>query len=579
MRCGIFFFFLRAPGKNASTTPEACVFCACCVVRFLTVFARQASIPVLLHLWQRLVEYRDPVLHQFLALAWLLTNRRLLLGTSQDDVPEAVSRLRFQSTEIVDTVFGAALRLRKSTPRFFCHVLRRACYEDVGEGGSTTGPGGRGTAVHPRVSLLGDLKATGIVLADADQVAEILLARNFSSTVTSGVQEAADCQENGTHWSAGSAGDRFVLVDCRIPGDATPLAGAAAEANGGAHERKACRTSVVWRRLDPSRCFGRESTAVAELLQEFFGSVGAGAADGACCGSGGADHGLSNGSALSAGTDVVGHCNNGVSFAFSPSSTRKPGEQTATTHVCFIGAGRQGSKAGQSWNSGADAAAAAATEAGVAYRLARAASCSCLTPRVCVLDGGFAALDEALARRRSESLPYSADFAPVPDGADGGAASLSAVSQRQETTGDATPRGFEGDALCKAAVVAVFAGGEGVAPGVKRSGSGLGHGGAAAKATGTSSPSPTSAPSSEAATSPNAAGLRNAAAGAAGNEVSVPRPPTTPRSHSFERKLSRPASSSRISEPFRVYAAKSADEMGRALRGLPVGAGKPLEVT
>lgn len=58
----------------------------------------------------------------------------------------------------------------------------------------------------------------------------------------------------------------------------------------------------------------------------------------------------------------------------------------------------------------------------------------------------------------------------------------------------------------------------------------------------------------------------------------MPPPLVSGPSQGLERKASRLAGKRRISEPFRVYAAKSADEMGGALRSLPLAASKPFEV-
>lgn len=97
--------------------------------RFVTVFARQTPIPTLLRFWERLVQYGDPLLHQFLALAWLLRNRRVLLETRIDDVPEAVSRLRLQSEEDLKIMWEMAVELRRSTPQMVCEILQSLCYE------------------------------------------------------------------------------------------------------------------------------------------------------------------------------------------------------------------------------------------------------------------------------------------------------------------------------------------------------------------------------------------------------------------------------------------------------------------
>ena len=114
------------------------------------------------------------MLHQFLALAWLVSNRLLLMKTSRDDVPATITRLKMMSEDTVDVVFGAALALQRVTPRRVCRVLREACY---GAGGGA--PAEREVSRHGvnlRVSMLEGLRTAGVVMVDAAQVAEIILA-------------------------------------------------------------------------------------------------------------------------------------------------------------------------------------------------------------------------------------------------------------------------------------------------------------------------------------------------------------------------------------------------------------------
>lgn len=570
----------------------------------MALFARQSSIPVILHLWQRLVEYGDPLLHQFLALAWLLSNRGVLLETPPEDVPKAVTGLRLQSAEIVDVVFSAAIALRRSTPRLFCDVLRKACYEVAEE--SAPELAGRGGGGASRVSLLGGLKATGIILADAGQVAEILSAqfplmqnaavdtfdpRGQSTAVLSAGDDAAaaEREDSSKGWGTGGDGGRFVLVDCRARDGTLPGADNIAAS---VHEKTASG-GVSWRRIDPVGCFGNDSAAVAELLREFSGSCGAGgeenSPEGQCAGHTGPCHidgesGVTVASGDSNATDGGACLDSGgrsgaAPATLAPSFTPSPSRQAAktTTHVCFIGAGGDESVApAGSWSSGATAAAAAA--ACPAYRLARAASR--LLPRVCVLDGGFAALDDAIRRRGLEAprKSESSGCAPGSSSREVGGADKSAWPPRrrhEETNGEASaPVGPLGDALgvgnTRASTPAPASNGDVV----EQSGSGAGKALAAGQ--------PSERPHSLAATasmSPGSASSKPAGpAGAGGAGVPMPPTPTTMSAYSFDRKLSRLTSNSRISEPFRVYAAKSADDMGRALRSLPVVAGKPLEV-
>ncbi|CAM9679111.1 unnamed protein product, partial [Choristocarpus tenellus] len=95
---------------------------------FVTVFARHTPTPQLLDLWERLVKTGEPVLVQFLAVGWVVTNRQLLLETNCDYVPETITRMCIGSLQDVDHLWAAAAEIRAATP---CHYERHVellCY-------------------------------------------------------------------------------------------------------------------------------------------------------------------------------------------------------------------------------------------------------------------------------------------------------------------------------------------------------------------------------------------------------------------------------------------------------------------
>ncbi|CAM9421191.1 unnamed protein product [Laminaria digitata] len=540
---------------------------------FVTLFARQTPVPILLHLWQRLIEYGDPVLHQFLALAWLVSNRLLLLETSRDDVPATVTRLKMQSEDTVDVVFRAAVALRRLTPRRVCHVLREACYG-----------GGEGTALaerevsrqdttNVRVSMLEGLRTAGIVMVDAAQVAEILLASSPTGAAgtrggSRGGGEAAESKE-GLSWGAAGSGGRFVLLDCRPQGTSTAAAAfsetAETEAVIEAREKGAERGEVIWRRIKPEFFLGEKFAALAELLREVSApALGVGAEEG---------RELSD-----IGREANGHSSADESAAGAAIAGGGAGGGAAT-HVCFVGTGKRGGKGGGGRANDATVPAAGPPEC----RLARAASRSCLTSHVCVLEGGFPALEAALRQRTSEGgNAQSGVVTPLVSGGvvDGVVDALaSSASPREEVKSDASTLGAGGESFPRL-------GGKGI---------GLGDATnvaadavsiveqlevltAATAATAGGSPARVSSQSSPGKTAPSGS-LASGGTPSASEARGVPLPPplVTTLVQPLDRKMGRLASSSKISEPFRAYAAKSADEMGRGLRSLPLTASRPLE--
>lgn len=529
------------------------------------------------------------MLHQFLALAWLVSNRLVLLETSRDEVPATITRLKMKSEDTVDVVFGAALALRRLTPRRVCHVLKEACY-----GGRESGaPAEREVSrqrVNLRVSMLEGLRTAGIVMVDAAQVADIILASSPTGTAgngggSRGGGEAAESKE-GLSWGAAGNGGRFVLLDCRPQGAAAATAATSSgtaemEAALEAREKGAERGGVIWRRIKPEDYLGEKSTALAELLREVSApGLGVRAGEG---------RELSDIGRL-IGVEASGHRSvdkRTAAAAATGNGSTAPcggdadcgggGSGSAATHVCFVGTGKRGGKGGGGRTYGAAVAAVGPPEG----RLALAASRSCLTSHVCVLEGGFPALEAALRKRSSER-----GNAPLKSGAvsplvSGGVVDAPAPSASpQEGVGsdasrvgggvESFPRsGSEGIDLCDASYVAVT--GVSVA--------GQSEVGTAAAAAAEGSPSRESSQSYPLKTATSGSltpgGTRNAS-----EESGVPLPPplvTTPV-QTLERKMSRPASSSKISESFRAYAAKGADEMGRGLRSLPLTASRPLEV-
>ncbi|CAN0132127.1 unnamed protein product, partial [Pylaiella littoralis] len=314
-----------------------------------------------------------------------------------------------------------------------------------GRGGRSSASASSGAAAgamttNLRVSLLRDLRAAGILLVDAGQVAEILRAPPPltpptvapCATAGSGVSTVRKGDGEGVsrYWSPARNGGGFVLVDCGLPSEG--VTALAREGATGAH--------VIWRRIDPAKSSGRETAAVAEVLREL--GPGAGAVGEACDGrkDDGDDEEVSDNTAVTApygggdGETAVnglvqanggdGHADNGGGGGGGAPSPAGSGSGTsesnapvdALTHVCFIGGGL-GSNGGSSGSGGGGrggggrlgndhgsssastvAAAAAARAAAPECRLARAASRSCLTAHVCVLEGGFTALEEALSR-------------------------------------------------------------------------------------------------------------------------------------------------------------------------------------
>eukprot|EP00903_Cladosiphon_okamuranus_P014477 g13429.t1 len=543
---------------------------------FVTVFARQLPVPALLHLWQRLVEYGDPVLHQFLALAWLVNSRRVLLDAPREDVPKAASMLRLRSTQDVDDLFGAAVALRAGTPRLVSRTLRRACYDGaIAQGKPATacrgaraagdvveekGPAGGNDDDEPassdttasavtamRVFLLEDLRAAGVLLVDADQVAEILLAQRSPGPPLT----PPESEEDDQYLGAARNGRRFVLVDCRATGrvrtGTTEVAVRAREELAGGR--------VVWRRIPPVKSFGREAAAAAAILREFgagtrgtegrevevVDSVGpckladneevSSGVVSAPYGAGGPNGRAANGSGGSAASSAGPYAGiHEVNVATAVD---------AAVHLCFIGSGngdcereRSSRNNGAGGLSFAPTTATATGDSAPEFRLARAASRSCLAAHVCVLEGGFIALDEALSRRGCSPGGGTSGR----EGAGGTESSqtasrLGSADGIGHRRGEAAPAGVPGAGL----------------------------------------------PSSSGVTDQRRAALAGGGgSGRAGGGGSPGSPPFS-LSRGVERKASRLAGNRRVSEPFRVYAAKSADEMGRALRSLPLAASKPLE--
>lgn len=542
--------------------------------RFVTVFARQLPTPGLLHLWRRLIEYGDPVLHQFLALAWLVNSRRALLDAPKEDVPKAASSLRLQSTQDVDGLFGTAVALRAGTPRLLCRTLRRACYGGTTAPGNKPSAGAAGAAVSEergphagdmpssssdprtsavaaaaaaatvRVSLLEGLRAAGVLLVDADQVADILLARH-SPPPPLAVPES---KEDGRCWGATRNGGKFVLVDCRAAGEEAGAAGGAARAC-----EDAAGGRVVWRRMPPAKSIGREASAAAEVLREF----GAGGSRGAeeDSGDGGAQRKVAvSGRVANCAPYGAGDADGRAACGSSGSAVSPAGSNIAidsATHVCFIGGRPKGSR-GNDGDGPRRASAAAVESGGPEFRLANAAARSCLAAHVCVLEGGLSALDEALSRRGLGSAGGASGV-----GVANGTGSFRAASRVVGSGDDASPRKGE-----PAPIVATVATG----------GGGVGRSAGAPGVPGRELPPASGGTDQRRMALAGGGGSERAGGGGGG-------PPVSPRSsHAVERKTIRLVGNRRVSEPFRVYAAKSADEMGRALRSLPLAASKPLEV-
>lgn len=566
-------------------------------------------VPAVLHLWRRLAEHGEPVLVQFLALALLVRSRRVLLDAPREDVLEAVTRLRLATVEGVEGLFGEALALRESTPRLFCDLLRRACYSDGGRiAERTAAPDHAAADVSPgrqenergesgsvdatiatvakfRACLLGSLRATGVLTVDADQVAEILLAKPSAP----GAAAAAPVhKEDRRHTDAAArVHGRFVLVDCRPPqvlergGDGRGSGGAFSGGVCSVGEKVgACGRHVTWRRIDPTDSFAKQVGAVSELLRECCGgrerregkrppvspvkAIGFDAESSSCRNGVFEEVSVQHGAAgVASGSNVVSAQREGASngVAANDATLSSSGGDTAT-HVCFIGMGGLDDSSGGPGPSFASPAEAAEARASAPeFRLSRVASLTCLTPHVCVLDGGFPALDQALCRRGFENRRRDASTAGVDDeeqpiadvgqppfGAGHGSTELpkeeAAVAAAMGSGGTADEaRGGPPRPAADGGDDYIATGVDKIAPGTPAGGS-----------------------------SPN---LTSPAGGGGGDGDPVP---LSAFSRGLERKASRLAGNRRISEPFRLYAAKSADEMALGLRSLPLSASKPLEV-
>lgn len=279
----------------------------------------------------------------------------------------------------------------------------------------------------------------------------------------------------------------------------------------------------------------------------------------------------------------------------------------AATHVCFIGSREVGELRNGNGKVPGKGKLSTAADHAAAVRLARAAARSGLA-RACILEGGFSAFEDALVRRvaaeqkrntKPESLSSAAMLSsaksstPVgtttPPSKAGSVAMMKGGSVVVASATPATAALVEAPTTADAAAgtaAAVEAAVEAAAAGptphfnnnltIRPQGplGGLARSRKSPPA-GTTKPAvgkghPPEIGARRLMTSTSAQPI---AGGGAGN--------ADPRRTVSERRLSslaRTMSSSKISEPFRLYAAKSADDMGRALRSLPATAGKPLEV-
>lgn len=716
------------------------------------------------------------MLHQFLALAWLLSNRKLILDKCQDEVPKTLSKLHMRSVKNVDDVFQSAVELCNLTPRLFSRMFKTLCYdgEELDRGGLVGGVHvgpygehrrkrqeqhkrqGRVTSPRERVSILRGMEASGIILADADQVAEILLSHAPLLAATASADHTSTCSGNKGGVDAGVRrennaldnpvdggqdrsvrdvtpdGCRFVFVDCRSQSERANGAASAAtdvflpnspEIAVG-EDMKAGDVGlnyVLWRRIDPVECLGIETIAVTDILREFscqsppqaeqsperagereeeflsgardaldtsrngfkhessatierdFGgtapysgmhkdgdlrglSIGASASLDSTTSSGSRSGGIAPSSKVEAVSSPGGRvpaddaASSRASSGASPLARVVAATPEVTTHICFIGAGQGGivdvgrsprhgdnednhaarcdgddARSRGSHDRSRDAVAMAREAGGHEYRLARTASSFCLVRHVCVMEGGFPALNEAFMRKAAcvKRERGSISATPEVDGIEriavtpsssqkSGMIPLEGVvqavvdtlspleSERHDANvekcgGDPSVAEFDGFSAGKdeidsqpvdgnlptEAETAAVVDATNVPPALS--------GADRARSASTSS-LPTSNSSTSTANGTIGAGVE--ADGMPAPEglqaAASTMPPGTPSSdpartvtpaHSFERKVSKLASNSRISEPFRVYAAKSADEMGRALRSLPLAAGKPLEVS
>lgn len=429
-----------------------------------------------------------------------------------------------------------------------------------------------------------------MVFTDGDQVAEMLLSDDQHKAPRQDGQAATDQAPLDPGARVENETGRFVLVDCR-PASVLKAEHTDPSVVGRRMEKAITAMGlaggrVVWRRIDPAAFLGRESEVAAELLRgvaaarggteegafaEQMGVNGAGGVKEVPNGGGrvnGNGHGVSrdhsgdNGANGSTHAESCGSSNSnicGVSQTFTAPTTEAGA--AVMTHVCFIGSGEASGDPRNIMCTGL--ALPNVAHHAAAVRLARAAARLGLA-RACILEGGFKAFEVALARRAAAT-----------------AATRVTASRPGSLVGNVKHSG-EGDGF--AATTADAAAGTAAerSPQVKYSPRSS-RKTLAAKVYPKRSTSPTNLSVGVATHPPPPMGKPRLGTSASAEQMGgggmVAR--RDPRRSQSERRIlgsARMASASKISEPFRVYAAKTADEMGRALRSLPATAGRPLEV-
>lgn len=102
----------------------------------ITLFARRHAIPVVLHLWDILLQAQpsSPLLIIFLSVALMQKGRGFLIESYvQDCLTEALLSLKFETIDQVEEVVQQAMRLEESTPRYVLDQVRALIFGDGGD--------------------------------------------------------------------------------------------------------------------------------------------------------------------------------------------------------------------------------------------------------------------------------------------------------------------------------------------------------------------------------------------------------------------------------------------------------------
>jgi len=84
---------------------------------FVTLFAGDSTIPVVLTLWDQLLLREDPFFVYFVALALLAGDKDNILGVGECDLHEYMRKIKMESPRDVEAAVAMAEELDKETPR------------------------------------------------------------------------------------------------------------------------------------------------------------------------------------------------------------------------------------------------------------------------------------------------------------------------------------------------------------------------------------------------------------------------------------------------------------------------------